>query len=224
MTDSLSHPLWYRVAGLKPRLRAHAAVHCHRYRGEPWYVLQDRASTRYYRLSAGSQALIGLLDGERTLQEIWEALEARLGDDAPTQGDVIQLLSKLHAADLLQSGVPLDSADISSRGEQARRRVWQQRLMRPLAVRFALWDPDHFLTRAVPLVRPFFTSLGLFAWAMVVLAGLAQGTTQWPELTAHWSARALDPYNLFLLWLLNPVVKALHEIGHAFAAKVWGGD
>ncbi len=224
MTESLSHPLWYRVADLRPRLRAHAAIHGHHYRGELWYVLQDRASTRYYRLSASSQQLLELMDGERSLQAIWDTLSAQLSDEAPSQGEVIQLLGKLHAADLLQTDVPPDTADMLSRGEQARRRVWQQRLTRPLAVRFALWDPDRFLTRFLPLVQDFFSPLGLLLWSALVVAAAVQATSHWPELAGHWSARAMDPYNLVLLALLYPMVKALHEFGHAFATKVWGGE
>jgi hypothetical protein len=41
MVKSLFSPSWYRVAGLKPRLRRHAHIHRHHYRGELWYVLQD---------------------------------------------------------------------------------------------------------------------------------------------------------------------------------------
>ncbi len=224
MSDSLTHPLWYRVAELKPRLRAHAAVHCHHYRGEPWYVLQDRASTRYYRLSENTQQVVALLDGRRTLQEIWEALSSRPGEDGPSQGDVVQLLAKLHAADLLQSDASPDTAELLTRGDKIRRQVWQQRLMRPLAVRFAFWDPDRFLDRLLPSVRAAFSPLGLLLWSALVVAAAGQGVAHWPALSAHWSARATDPSNLLLLALLYPLVKALHEFGHAFAAKVWGGE
>jgi putative peptide zinc metalloprotease protein len=42
---------WYRVAGLVPRLRTHAQIHRHEYRGQLWYVLQDRSSDRFHRFS-----------------------------------------------------------------------------------------------------------------------------------------------------------------------------
>ena len=41
MSD-LHSPSWYRVAQLRPRLRGHARIHRHHYRGELWYVLEDR--------------------------------------------------------------------------------------------------------------------------------------------------------------------------------------
>jgi len=224
MTDTLHHPMWYRVAGLRPRLRAHARAYRHHYRGRPWYVLQDRTSTRHYRLSAGAHEFIGLLDGKRTVQEIWDALSTRLGDEAPTQHDVIRLLSRLHAADVMQSDVSPDAGEIVARSQQERRRKWQQRLMRPLALRFPLLDPERLLSRALPIVRPVLGPVGLLVWLVVVGAALVLVMARWPELSAHWSARALDPRNLLLLWLTYPLVKALHELGHAFAVKAWGGE
>jgi putative peptide zinc metalloprotease protein len=42
---------WYRVAGLRPELRAHARIHRQRFRGQPWYVLHDSASGKLHRFS-----------------------------------------------------------------------------------------------------------------------------------------------------------------------------
>ena len=96
MAESLFSPNWYRVASLKPRLRGHAAIHRHQYRGQTWYVLQDRSSERYHRFSPSAYYLIGLLDGTRTVEEIWQLALAKLGDDAVTQDEMIQLLGQLH--------------------------------------------------------------------------------------------------------------------------------
>ena len=100
MTTSLYSPSWYRVAALKPRLRSHVEIHRHHYRGELWYVLQDHATGRFQRFTPAAYLLIGLMDGQRTVDEIWEEVRLRLGDDAPTQEEMIRLLSQLHAVDV----------------------------------------------------------------------------------------------------------------------------
>ncbi|MGH7753382.1 MAG: PqqD family peptide modification chaperone, partial [Gemmatimonadales bacterium] len=122
MTGSLFSPSWYRVAGLTPRLRSHAQIHRQQYRGQTWYVLQDLSTERFHRFSTSAYFVIGLMDGLRTVQEIWEAAGARLGDDAPTQDEMIQLLSQLHATDVLQCEVPPDTAELLRRHERQRRR------------------------------------------------------------------------------------------------------
>ena len=53
----------------------------------------------------------------------------------------------------------------------------------------------------------------------VVLAGV-----HWEELTKDVVDRAITPENLLLLWLVYPAVKALHELGHGYAVKRWGGE
>jgi len=135
MTGPLISTSWYRVAALKPRIRAHARILRQSYRGEVWYVLQDRAAERSHRFSPAAYQFIGLMDGERTVQQLWDAVSAQLGDGAPTQEEVIRLLGQLHAADALLCDVPPDSLEVFRRYQQHERMLWKRRLWTPLALR-----------------------------------------------------------------------------------------
>ena len=224
MSDALFSPSWYRVAGLKPRVRAHAAIHRHAYRGEVWFVLQDQAAGRSHRFSPAAHHFIGLMDGSRTVQEIWDATGKHLGDAAPTQEEVIRLLGQLHSADALLCDVPPDAAEVFRRHQRHERMEWRRRLWTPLALRFPLWDPDRFLERTLPWVRPLFGWLGAALWLAVVGTGLVLMVSHWTDLTENIVDRVLAPQNLLLLWFVYPLVKALHELGHAYATKKWGGE
>ena len=224
MADSLFSPSWYRVADLKPRLRSHAEIHRHSYRDEVWYVLQDHLSGTFHRFSEGANHVIGLMDGERTVDRIWQLATEELGDDAPTQEEMIRLLAQLHSVDVLQSEVSPDSAELFGRYRRQARALMRQKLWSPLAVRFKLFDPERFLTRTLPLVRPLFGAFGFLAWLGIVVAGAVLMGMHWSELTSDVADRVLAPQNLLLLWLIYPVVKAFHELGHAYATKVWGGE
>src|SRR5262245_20410593 len=118
---------WYRVAGLQPRLRSHARIHRQRYRGQTWYVLEARAAERFHRFSPAAYQVIGLMDGRRTAEQIWDAASSRLGDDGPTQDEIIRLLAQLHASDVLQCDVPPNAAEILERYDRAERRRWWSR-------------------------------------------------------------------------------------------------
>ncbi len=224
MTGSLFSPSWYRVAGLAPRLRSHAQIHRHRYRGQIWYVLQDLSSERFHRFSPSAYFVLGLMDGRRTVQEIWEAAGGRLGDDAPTQDEMIYLLSQLHAADVLQCAVPPDTAELLRRHDKQRRRKWQSTLFSLFAWRLPLFDPERTLNRFLPLVRPFVGWGGAALWLAVVGAAIVLAAMHWSDLTRDVVDRLLAQQNLLVLWLLFPVLKILHEFGHAFAAKAFGGE
>ena len=224
MSETLHSPSWYRVAALKPRIRAHAQIHRHSYRGEVWFVLQDHASGRSHRFSPAAYQFIGLMDGERTVQELWEAACLQLADDAPTQEDVIRMLGQLHAADALLADVPPDSREVFQRSQRQERLEWKRRFWTPLALRFPLLDPDRFLERTMRYVDPLFGWFGILLWLGVVGTGAVLAGVHWRELTEDFADRVLAPTNLLVLWLAYPVVKALHELGHAYATKRWGGE
>jgi len=222
--ESVFNPSWYRVAGLKPRLRGHAHIRRHDYRGEVWYVLQDHASGRYYRFTPEVYQVIGQMDGVRTVQELWETAAGRLGDDAPTQGEMIQVLSNLHNADVLLCDVPPDSVELLRRADRVQRARWMQNLMSPMAMRFPLVDPEKLLARTIGWFRPLLTAYGALLWLSVVGTAAVLVGMHWSELTENVVDRVFSVQNLFVLLLAYPLVKVLHELGHGYMAKAWGGE
>ena len=222
--DQLYSASWYRVAELRPRLRSQVRVHRHSYRGEVWYVLEDRGSRRLHRFNAAAHYVIGLMDGRRTVQALWDAAASRFGDDAPTQGEMIALLGQLHAADVLLTQVAPDLAELLHRARLARRRNWMQRYLSLLSLRVPLFDPDRLLERWLPWYRPLFGKAGALLWLAVVGSAAVLAVLHWSELGGDLSDRLLAPGNLVLLALVFPVVKLLHEFGHACATKAWGGE
>jgi len=187
-------------------------------------VLQDHATGRSNRFTPAAHHFIGLMDGDRTVQEIWDATSTHLGDEAPTQDEIIRLLGQLHAADALLCDVPPDSLEVFRRYQRHQRMQWKRRLWTPLAVRFPLFDPDRFLQRTLSVVSPLFSWLGVVLWLTVVGTAAVLVTIHWTDLTEDVLDRILAPQNLLLLWLIYPLVKALHEFGHAYATKKWGGE
>ncbi len=224
MSESFFSPSWYRVAKLQPRLRRHADIHRHHYGGELWYVLQDHATGRFFRFTPIVYHVLGLMDGKLTVQELWEKAAERFGDDAPTQGDMIRVLSQLHAADVLVCDVPPDTAELFSRYKKNDQSTWKLNLRSPMSLRFPLLDPDRFLSRTLRMVRPLFSLLGATTWLVVVAVAGILAARHWSGLTENITDRVLAAQNLFIMWLVYPFVKAAHELGHAYAVKRWGGE
>lgn len=224
MAEELFSPSWYRVAALKPRLRAHANIIRQVYRGDAWYVLQDLSTERFHRFSPSTYNILGLLDGNRTVHDIWDLATSRLGDEAPTQEEMIRLLSQLHQADVLQCDVSPDTNELFQRYEQRQRRALMSKTFSLLSWKFPLFDPERFLIRFLPFVKPFFGWAGTLMWLAIVTPGAVLTAMHWPELTENILDLALAPQNLFIAWLTFPILKLLHELGHAFAVKAFGGE
>ncbi len=215
---------WYRVAPLRPRLLARARLHRHRYRGELWYLLQDPASAKVHRFTPAARLIIAAMDGRRSVHDLGPLAGRRLGDDAPTQDEILQLLGQLHGADLLQTDVPPDAIEVFERGEREARSKSRRAWANPMAVRISLVDPGAFLDRFVPWWRRLWGVPGALLWLAVVLPALVMLPQHWPELTHNLSDRVLEADNLLLLGLIFPVIKALHELGHATATRASGGE
>lgn len=224
MGRSLFSPNWYRVADLKPRLRGHARIHRQVFRGENWFVVQDRQNGRFHRISPTANLMVCLMDGRRTVGEIWTMVSERSADDPPTQDDTIQLLAQLHSADLLHGGATPDVVELADRSATNDRRLMMSKLRNPLAMRAPLFDPDRFLNVTAPLVRPIFTVWGFLAWFALIVGALILAVLNYSALTHDVVTQAVAAQNLLLIAMVYPVVKLLHEMGHAYATKAWGGE
>ena len=95
--------------------------------------------------------------------------------------------------------------------------------MNVLFPRFPLWDPDRFLLRWMPIIRPILSKIGVLVWLLVVgfaIAALTSHVSDLQEMASH----SLDPSNWPFLWATFVGIKLIHELGHAFACRRFGGE
>ena len=212
---------WYRVSALTPQLLGAVKVHRQHFRGLKWYVLQDPAGNHYYRLNEAAYHFVAMLDGRRTVSQVWQICMEKFGDAAPTQGEVITLLGRLHSSNLLYGNFAPDAEALFRRH---RKRIWREVrgfLANLFFVRIPLWDPDRFLDRWVGVFGRLFTWYGFLMWLGIFAAGLWAVGGHTAELTRQ-ALGVLNPDNLPLLYAALVMVKILHEMGHAFACKHFG--
>ena len=115
MYGSLFSPLWYRISALHPQMRPDIRVRRQQYRDQCWHLLTGTASGRMYRINDKAYQFVGRCDGRHSVHEIWEVLLAELGDDAPTQDEVIAVLNQLDLQGLLTYEVVPDAAALADR-------------------------------------------------------------------------------------------------------------
>jgi len=222
---------WYRVQGLRMKLRVGAQISRQFYRGERWYVVRDPAGNQFHRLSDPAYRFVALLDGSRTVEEAWELCGGQLEDDAPTQPEVIQILSHLYSANLIDADITPDATILLRRHKQQSKRKMQGRLMNMLFPRIPLWDPDRFLRLWMPVCKFVFSRFGAIVWLIVVIAAVACVLPKLNDPNHSLKAAAENsidvrnnPINLILLYGVFVVIKFLHELGHAFSTRRFGGE
>ena len=218
------HESWYRVAELHPRLRTTVQISRQHFRGQPWHVVQDHTNNAFFRLAEPAYRFVGLLDGKRSVAEAWKMVNEQLGDDAPTQGEAIQLMGQLYTANLLQAEVTADTHSLFQRYKKRRQREVTSYLMNILFARLPIVDPDAFLERWLPLFGWIFSPIGLVVWIILIAAGIHQiaNLPEWPRKLLSSANNLLAPENLLYLYVAFAAIKACHEMGHAISCKKFG--
>jgi putative peptide zinc metalloprotease protein len=232
---------WHAVRHARLSLRDGVQVIHRRLRGRAWVLLADPVSQRFHRLTPQVWSVVRLLDGQRSLDEVWAMAcelagkqvaqgEARTDVDeggehaaAITQTELVQLMSTLHGQDLLRSHTSPDATEVHDRHQQQRRQRRMQSWLNPMSMRLPLLHPDPWFERQAPLARALFTWPVLCLWLALVLPMAGLAWQHLGELTENLSDRVLSASNLALLWLVYPLVKAVHECAHGMAVKAWGG-
>ncbi len=225
MNENPFSPSWYRVAHLRPRLRSHDQITRHIYRGNVTYIMHDKVNGHSYRFTPETYAILGLMTGDYTLQEILDCLARKKIPQFPTQDQMIEILNQLHTMDALICDIPPDTGELLLRRQkQSQPHYLSQLKQSVLFFRCPLLDPEKLLQKYSSICTVFFTKpflwflLGTFLLALMVL------TVSWNDLTANLFDTLFTRNNLIIIWLTYPCIKTVHELAHAFAVKKWGGE
>ncbi|GGK66391.1 HlyD family efflux transporter periplasmic adaptor subunit [Amphritea balenae] len=218
--------LWQYVAELRPQLRAQVQIVVQNYRAERWYLLQDSSSGRFIRMNSSAYQVLGRLNGEYSLREILALSNQGRNEEnqALTSYDVLRILAQLHDADVLKGAIPLSAQDILSRYNKNLRFRRLRALSNPLALKISLLDPDRFLNVLQPLGRFIFSSAGAVIWLITLICAVLLGSSQFQALSSAVLGLSFGSASMVSVWLLYPMIKILHELGHGLAIKTFGGE
>jgi putative peptide zinc metalloprotease protein len=224
---------WHAVRFLRPRLREGVQPLHRLLRGKPWVLLLDPVTQRFHRMTPQVWRVLQLLDGRRTLDEVWNAACEKAAasgtngtahDDTISQHELVQLMSSLYSNDLLQTQVSPDADEVFERYQRQQRAKFKQSWLNPMSVKVPLLYPDAWFERRAWLARLLFSWPVLLIWLALVTPAGVLAWQHWAALTDNISDRVLSGSNVVLLWFTYPLVKAVHEWAHGMAVKAWGGQ
>lgn len=218
-------PFWHRVRTMRPKLRPHVQITRQHYRGRRWHVIHDPTSNQFFRLNPVAYDFVGMLDGAREVETAWHASLEKFGDLAPTQNEIIQLISQLYQSNLLSCDASPETEQLLRRG---RERLKQKAISQAIGIMYLkirLFNPDRLLTAAEPVLRPILNRWGFLAWCALVLWAIFSVVPYWSKLSANFNQQHIfDPQFLWLIPFAFIVTKAIHEFGHGVICKRFGGQ
>jgi len=194
--------------------------------GSRYWHVKDPISLRYYQLSPEEHAVLMMLDGTVSLQEIRRRFEIEFAPQRLSLPQVQSFLAMLHSSGLVISDSPGQAEILTSRTRNERSQRLLKQFSNVLAIKFRGFDPHGFLNWLVPQTRFLFAPWCVtFCVGLMLAAGVLAAAridtlqSRLPHFHEFFGAT-----NLILLAATLAVTKVLHELGHAVSCRHFGGE
>jgi len=223
MSDNLYSESWHIVSELKVSLLNSIDIHKQYYRGKTWYVLNDKYSSKFFKVTPEAYKFLSKLTIEKSVEEIWHEYIKLFPDIAPTQDEIVNLLSQLHGNDLLYFKHRADSENMFKRVVENKNKEIKGKLASFLFIKIPLWNPNDWLERIKPFIEIFFTKPLLIIWIILFINTLKLIAENF-ESFSDQTYGVLAPSNIVFLYISLVILKVFHELGHVMMVKKFGGN
>ena len=219
IVSSSSRKLAIRV---RPDLKARRQ----RYQGRVYWVVKDPVGLQYFRFEEEEFAILHMLDGQSSLEEIAEQFEANFPPQTIRVEELQSFVGMLHRSGLVLSDAPGQGVQLKKRRDERKRKELIGSVSNVLSFRFRGFDPERLLNMIYPLVRWFFSTSVTVLSIVLALCALSLVIVQFDEFQSR-----LPSFQTFFAaqnWLLIAgvlgVTKVIHEFGHGLSCKHFGGE
>src|SRR5687768_2043937 len=106
---------------LRLRRRPDLVIAEHVYRGEQFWMIKDPLEMEFYRLNAEEHAVLMMVDGKHSIDEVKEGFEAAFPPQRITHRELQSFISDLHNKSLLAYEAPDVGQRLIERAKEKRR-------------------------------------------------------------------------------------------------------
>ncbi|OHB78884.1 MAG: hemolysin D [Planctomycetes bacterium RBG_16_64_10] len=197
-----------------------------RYQGRNYWVVKEPVGLKYFRFQDEEYAILQMLDGDISFDEIRQRFQQRFAPQKITLNDLQQFVGMLHRNGLVVSAAAGQGYQLKRRRDERRRKERLAMLSNVLALRFKGIDPERFLNRLYPWTAWFFSPILLILSLVMATGALSLVLVQFDVFQAKLPAfhEFFGAKNWLWLGLTLAVTKVLHELGHGLSCKHFGGE
>jgi putative peptide zinc metalloprotease protein len=109
------------------------------YLGQTYWVVKEPIGLNYFRFQEEEYAILQMIDGRTSLDEIKERFEAEFPPQKITLEELQQFLGMLHRSGLVIAGVPGQGQQLRKRRDERRRKERLGAMTNILCIRFKGW-------------------------------------------------------------------------------------
>jgi len=208
------------------RRRSDLSARRQRYLGRSYWIVKEPVGLNYFRFQDEEYAILQMLDGETSLDEIKERFEEEFPPQKITLDELQQFLGQLHRSGLIIVGVPDQGRQLRKRRDERKRQELLASLTNVLCIRFKGVDPERFLAWLYPKVRLLFSRVAFVLGMLLAATALALVLVEFDVFRSKLPGfyQFFSPTNALLLAISLGVTKVLHELGHGLTCKHFGGE
>ena len=211
---------------LSLRKRPDLSAKQQRYQGRVYWVVKDPIGLRYFRFQEEEFAILNLLDGQTSLDEIKERFEEEFPPQKITVEELGQFVGMLHRSGLIIADAAGQGVQLKRRRDQRKRQELLAAVSNILAIRFKGIDPDRLLRWMLPYLSWIYTRPAVFGCIALWMSALTLVTVQFDTFQSK-----LPSFHQFFTaenWVYFTVAlcltKIIHEFGHGLTCKHFGGE
>ena len=208
------------------RMRADLTARKQRYHGSAYWVVKEPVGLNYYRFHEEEYAILCMLDGNSSMEQIKEQFEEEFTPQKITFSDLQQFIGMLHRSGLVISESSGQGRQLKRRRDQKKRKELMGKFTNIFAIRFRGFDPERILNRLHPIFGWLFHPFSIMFFTLLGLTALSLLLVQFDVFRARLPTfhEFFGPHNWIYLGVTMGVVKILHEFGHGLSCKHYGGE
>jgi putative peptide zinc metalloprotease protein len=211
---------------LNIRRRPDLSARRQRYQGKSYWVVKDPVGLHYFRFQEEEYAILNMLDGQTSLDQIKERFEKEFPPQKITLDELQNFLGTLHHSGLVLASVQGQGPQLLKRRGEKKRQQFVNTVANVLCIRFKGVDPERFLAWLYPKVRWLFSPLAVAVCVGMMLVALLTILVEFDTFLGKLPTfkSFFTPANAFLLAVTLAFTKILHELGHGLSCKHFGGE
>jgi putative peptide zinc metalloprotease protein len=188
--------------------------------GEKMWMIHDPLQHKFIQINGQTKQLLSIWNEAKNAADLLSLGNARFGLllDMP---DIERLVTFVNRNDLCAESDSTGWRDAYGKSQQQRQTWWQQALHTYLFLKIPIFKPNDWLKATLPIVEPLYSRTAAIFIAAIGLVGLYLVSRQWEAfLSTFPNFFTVEGAAAFALALF--LVKALHELGHAYTAVRFG--
>jgi len=211
---------------LSVRMRPDLLAERHRYQGRVYWVIKEPVSLTYFRFQEEEYAILKMLDGRTSLDELKDRFEAEFPPQKIGVEELQQFIVTLHQRGLVLTDAPGQGRQLRKRRSE---RNWQEFLGKAtniLSLRFRGIDPERLLNWLYARLSWIYSTPAVVCSCLLVLSALTLVMVQFAEFQSKLPSfhQFFSLHNAIWIGVTLGVTKVIHEFGHGLTCKHYGGE